>query len=117
MIRTTGKVVAVQAARATPYETLCLEQPMANDARQNPANKWGRYSGAGAAGISEVVPSEAEARRGLEPFSIGGNAASARALALGGAAMLGAAIAAFAVWQARRPRDLPTRVLRKVRRR
>ena len=90
---------------------------MANDARQNPANKWGRYSGAGAAGISEVVPSEAEARRGLEPFSIGGNAASDRAFALGGAALLGAAIAAFAVWQARRPRDLPTRVLRKVRRR
>jgi hypothetical protein len=86
---------------------------MANDATQNPANKWGRYSGGGPAGVSEVIPSEAEARRGLEPFSLGGNE-SARALALGMAALLGAAVGGLLIWQMRQPRDLPGRVLKRV---
>jgi hypothetical protein len=86
---------------------------MANDAKQNPANKWGRYSGGGPAGVSEVIPSEAEARRGLEPFSLGGDE-SARALALGMTALLGAVVAGLLIWQIRQPRGLPARVLKRA---
>lgn len=43
---------------------------MANTANQNPRNKVGRNSGAGPSGISAWTPTEAEARRGLEPHGL-----------------------------------------------
>ena len=87
---------------------------MANDARQNPSNKWGRYSGGGPAGISEVVPTEAEARRGLEAFGLRGEPDTARAIALGAVALVGALLAGMLVWRARQPQDLPTRIMKRV---
>ena len=87
---------------------------MANDARQSPSNKWGRYSGGGPAGISEVVPTEAEARRGLEPFRLHGEPDPGRAIALGAVALLGALLAGALVWRTRQPQDLPTRIMKRV---
>ena len=87
---------------------------MANDARQNPANKWGRYSGSGAGGISEVIPTAAEARRGLEPFALRHDGDPGRAIALVATAVAGAVLAGMLLWQARQPKDLPTRVMKRV---
>lgn len=87
---------------------------MPNDATQNPTNRWARNSGVGTAGISSVVPTGAEARRGLEPFSIDGGGGMGRGIALGLVAVLGALMAGAFVWRSRQPQDLPTRVLRKV---
>jgi hypothetical protein len=106
-------------ASSLPYVVGCdhttnLEERMANDARQNPSNKWGRYSGGGPAGVSEVIPTEAEARRGLQPFSTGGGEPVPRTLALGLTALVGALLAGAAVWRARQPKDLRTRMLRRA---
>lgn len=87
---------------------------MPNDAIQNPANRWARNSGAGAAGISAVVPTEAEARRGLQPFTMDGGAPAGRAIALGLVAAVGALVAGLVVWRARQPEDVPTRIKRRV---
>lgn len=87
---------------------------MSNDASQNPANRWARNSGAGPGGISAVVPTEAEARRGLEPFSTATGAPAGRAIALGLVAAVGALVASAVVWRARQPEDIPTRIKRKV---
>lgn len=88
---------------------------MPNDATQNPTNRWARNSGVGTAGISSVVPTRAEAQRGLRPYSIEGGGGVGRGLALGLVAVLGAVMAGAFVWRSRQPQDLPTRVLRKVR--
>jgi hypothetical protein len=80
---------------------------MTNSATQNPANKVGRNSGAGAAGISELVPSEAESRRGLEPLRTGdtNGSSSGRFFGLGAVALLGGGIASLLVRKLRAPRS------------
>lgn len=88
---------------------------MANDATQNPTNKWARNSGAGPAGISYAIPTAAEARRGLQPFSTDGSGSAGRILVLALTATVGAVIAAAAVMRARQPKALPDRILRRVR--
>jgi hypothetical protein len=87
---------------------------MPNNATQNPSNRWARNSGAGPAGISQVVPSRAEAARGLETFSLDHDGSTGRTLVLGLVAALGAVVAGALVWRARQPQDLPTRVMRRV---
>lgn len=87
---------------------------MTNDATQNPANRSARYSGAGTGGISQVIPTEAESRRGLRPFSLDDSASGARPIALGLTAVAGALLASAAVWRVRQPKDLPTRILHRV---
>jgi hypothetical protein len=90
---------------------------MPNDATQNPTNRWARNSGAGTGGVSQVIPTRAEAGRGLQPFSLDETGDAARAIGLGLAMALGAILAGAVVWRARQPQDLPTRVMRKIRRR
>ena len=90
---------------------------MPNNATQNPSNRWARNSGAGSGGISQVIPTRAEAARGLQPFSLDSGASGARAIGLGLAMALGALLAGAVVWRARQPQDLRTRVMRKVGRR
>lgn len=90
---------------------------MPNDASQNPANRWARHSGAGPGGISEVVPTEAEARRGLQPFSLDEGGQAGRMLALAVTAAVAAILAGAAVYRARQPKPLTQRIVRKVRRR
>lgn len=87
---------------------------MANHVTQNPANKVGRYSGAGTGGVTEVIPTAAEAERGLQPFSIDDRRSRGRMLALGLILAASGAIAAGTVWRARRPQPLARRVMRKV---
>lgn len=87
-----------------------------NSATQNPSNKVGRYSGAGDAGITELVPTEREARRGLEPIRLDDDArwSTGLALGLGALALLGAGVAAFLAQRARRPKGLRPRLERMV---
>lgn len=87
-----------------------------NSATQNPANKVGRYSGAGEAGITQVVPTEQEARRGLEPIRIpeGGRWGGGLALALGALALVAAGVAAVMAQRARQPKGLRPRLERMV---
>lgn len=81
---------------------------MANSATQNPTNKVGRNSGGGDGGVSRMVPSEAEARRGVQP--IGGSAHAAPAgrsggmmATLGAVTLAGAGVAALVTRRLRRP--------------
>jgi hypothetical protein len=109
-------------ASSLPYGSLTTEDhhpaqetgAMTNDARQNPANKSGRYSGGGPAGISQVVPTEAEARRGLQPFRLDEDADPVRVFMLGATAVIGALIAGALLWKVRQPDDLPTRIRKRV---
>lgn len=88
---------------------------MPNTALQNPSNKVGRNSGAGPAGLSAINPTEAEARRGLEPISTEHSSGWMRSLGLGlGAlAVLGAGWAAYGMQQRQR-RSLRGRVQRMI---
>lgn len=87
-----------------------------NTANQNPGNKVGRYSGAGAAGVSEIVPTEREALRGLQPIRIseGGRWGTGLALGLGALALLGAGVAAYLAQRSRQPKGLRPRLERMV---
>ena len=87
---------------------------MANDVRQNPANKWGRYSGGGAGGVTEVIPTPAEAERGLRPFSIDERSRRGRGLALLLTAAASGIVAAVTLRRARRPQPLHQRVMKRV---
>jgi len=86
---------------------------MSNSATQNPSNKVGRNSGAGAGGVSEVVPSAAEARRGLEPVQSQATLSSPTPSGssgggfgkLGVVTLLGAGIAALVTRRVRQPRS------------
>jgi hypothetical protein len=87
---------------------------MPNSATQNPANKVGRNSGAGEGGISETVPTQAEAQRGVQPISTGYRPEVGRsggtAARLGVATLLGAGIAAFVTRRLRKPKSWTDRV-------
>lgn len=91
---------------------------MANSATQNPANKVGRNSGAGAGGVTEVVPSEAEARRGLEPIRTHMTPGRSGGIwaGLGAATLLGAGVAAFVTRRLRQPRSRLDRLWDRVKR-
>jgi hypothetical protein len=80
---------------------------MANSATQNPANKVGRNSGAGAGGVSEMVPSEAEHRRGLEPIRTHQSPGRSGGMwaGLGAVTVIGAGVAAFVTRRLRQPRS------------
>jgi len=80
---------------------------MSNSATQNPANKVGRNSGDGPVGVSEAVPSAAEAARGVQ--AIGGTPPAGRKRTAGAVALLGTGLA---VWLARRARKPQGRVER-----
>ena len=87
-----------------------------NTANQNPANKVGRHSGAGDAGISRIVPTPEESRRGLRPIELseGGRWGGGLALGLGALALLGAGVATLLARRARQPRGLRPRIERMV---
>lgn len=86
---------------------------MANSARQNPNNKVGRNSGAGDSGISEIVPTPAEARRGLRPLDLEETGWPARlGIGLGFALIAGFGIAYYAAQRAQRNRSLGSRLQR-----
>ncbi len=87
---------------------------MANGVTQNPANKWGRYSGGGAGGVSEVIPTQAEAERGLQPFSLDEGRSRGRALSLLLTAAVSGVVAAVTLRRARRPLPLRQRVMKRV---
>jgi hypothetical protein len=84
---------------------------MANSATQNPSNKVGRNSGAGAGGISEIVPSEREAQQGLQPLRTSHYEEPSRSyLGLGTVAVLGAGVATFVMRRLRQPQSRIDRV-------
>jgi hypothetical protein len=84
---------------------------MDNTTIQNPANRVGRNSGAGPGGVSEVIPTEAEARRGLEPFSIDSHPDRVRRMVgIGVAAAAGVGIAVLATLRLRRPKTVGNRI-------
>lgn len=87
-----------------------------NTANQNPANKVGRYSGAGEAGISQIVPTDREAQRGLQPLRISESDrwGGSYALGLGALALLGAGVAVLLVQRARQPKGIRPRIERMV---
>jgi len=87
-----------------------------NTATQNPSNKVGRYSGAGSAGISELVPTEREAARGLRPISVSGGGWGRVGIGVGIlGALVGAGITAYLLQQrAERERGLRPRLERLV---
>jgi hypothetical protein len=86
-----------------------------NTAAQNPRNKVGRYSGAGEAGISEIVPTDAESRRGLRPMSTSeARWGGGLALGLGALALIGAGLATLLAQRARKPKGLRPRLERMV---
>lgn len=91
---------------------------MPNSATQNPANKVGRNSGAGEGGISELVPTEAEAQRGVQPLSTGFRPEAGRsggtAARLGVVTLLGAGLAAFVTRRLRKPKSWTDRLRSKV---
>jgi hypothetical protein len=109
-----GKLVAVRSLTTAHIPPAQETGAMSNDARQNPSNKSGRYSGGGPAGISQVVPTEAEARRGLQPFRLDEDADPVRVFMLGATALIGALVAGALLWRARQPDDLPTRIRKRV---
>jgi hypothetical protein len=82
---------------------------MAHTAKQNPSNKVGRNSGAGAGGISEIVPTERERERGLEPISLHEPSRGwGRVLGygMGALAVVGGGVTALRVRRARQNRGL-----------
>jgi hypothetical protein len=90
---------------------------MPNTAKQNPSNKVGRNSGGGPAGISEMVPTERERARGLEPIRLDDAVTASGAgrwlgLGLGALAVFGGGFAALRVREARRSRGLRGRLRR-----
>lgn len=82
---------------------------MSNGVTQNPANRAARNSGAGRAGIDEIVPTEREARRGLEAMGTT-SPTSWRGFGLGAVAAVGAGLGAFAVRRIRARRGWRARV-------
>lgn len=86
---------------------------MAYTEKQNASNKVGRNSGGGPAGVSEIVPTERERERGLEPIRLGetgGGPGRWLGLGLGALAVLGGGFAALRVREARRNRGLRGRI-------
>jgi hypothetical protein len=79
---------------------------------QNPANRVGRNSGAGPGGVTEVIPTEKEAERGLEPFSIEPHTGRSvgRMVGIGAAALAGVGLSVYATLRMRRRRTLMGRV-------
>jgi predicted alternative tryptophan synthase beta-subunit len=77
---------------------------MPNTANQNPANKVGRNSGAGPSGITEAVPSAAEAARGLQSVRTENGSGGRGGKVAGAAALLGTGLAIWLTRRARRPR-------------
>jgi hypothetical protein len=91
------------------------EEQMRYTETQNPRNKVGRNSGAGPAGISEIVPTPQEAARGLEPMSVGGRRWSRPlGMGLGALALAGAGVAGYLGWQRTRKPTLRSRLERMV---
>jgi hypothetical protein len=83
--------------------------------KQNPRNKVGRNSGAGPAGISEIVPTAEEARRGLEPLRVGGRRwTRPLRMGLGALALAGAGVAGYVARQRMRKPTLRTRLERMI---
>lgn len=83
-----------------------------NTAEQNPSNKVGRNSGAGPGGVTEMIPTAREARRGVRPIDLDHNGRRFGPLALGvGAALVvGAGVTALAIQRDREQRTLRHRV-------
>jgi len=78
---------------------------MAYTAEQNANNRVGRNSGAGPDGITRLVPTEAEAARGLEPISIGDHRGWGRlGVGIGAGASALALLGAGAAWYRARHR-------------
>lgn len=86
---------------------------MRNSATQNPANKVGRNSGAGPAGISRIRPTEREAERGLRAAPAAGRPWAAIGAGVG--AVLLAAGAAVLTARRRRQRGGLERVVDRMR--
>lgn len=91
---------------------------MRYSADQNPSNLVGRNSGWGPGGVSQVVPTQREAERGLEPIRLGseGGRKWLRPLnmGLGALALVGAGALGYVVRQRRQPHGLRGRVERLV---
>jgi hypothetical protein len=91
---------------------------MRHGADQNASNLVGRNSGAGPGGISQIVPTDRERERGLEPLSLDaqtrGRTGLRLGLGLGALALAGAGVAAYAVQNQRRRRRLGGRLNRMV---
>lgn len=84
---------------------------MSNESIQNPRNKVGRYSGAGPAGVTEIVPTERERARGLERMSLDSDRGWLRpGLAI--AAALGAGMGALLMKRRRDRQTLTSRIRR-----
>jgi len=83
---------------------------MRYSATQNPANKVGRNSGAGPAGVSEIVPTAQEAANGLQPLAVRPHRRWTRPLALGVSALALVGAGALAVQKRRQQRTLRGRV-------
>lgn len=80
---------------------------MANSAKQNPSNKVGRNSGGGPGGVTEIVPTEREMRRGVPALGAEGSGWGLRlGMGLGALAVLGAGVAALMARQSRQKRGL-----------
>lgn len=84
---------------------------MSNESIQNPRNKVGRYSGAGPAGVTEIVPTERERARGLEPMSLDSNRGwFGPGLAI--LAALGTGVGAFLIKRRRERQTLTSKIRR-----
>lgn len=78
---------------------------MANSYSQNPRNKVGRNSGAGPGGLSQVVPTQREAERGLQPITLDDDGAGWMARLGLGLGVVGLVSAGAAVFLAQRARQ------------
>jgi hypothetical protein len=86
-----------------------------NSAKQNPRNLVGRNSGGGPDGVTRMIPSDREARRGLRPIEISGSGwLRPFTLGLGAALVVGASVTALAMQRARQERTLRHRVGRMI---
>lgn len=83
---------------------------MRNSATQNPSNKVGRNSGAGPGGVSRIVPTQQEARRGLEPLQVRGGRSWLRPLGMGLSALALLGMAGYAARQRQRKHSFRSRL-------